>query len=769
MKKNILPMIPLRGIVVFPGMVTHFDCGRNKSIGSIEQAELNNSNIFLTAQKNELIVEPKEKDLYKYGTVAAVKQILRIPGGTIRILIEGLKRGKIEKIIEHDNYLEAEITEYEEEDQKEESIEAEAAIRLVEEDLNNYSELDNKLIPGLFQSIVDESTPSTLVDTAAGYVNLKLEDYQKILETIDVYQRLKKFHEILKKEIELLRIERKIDSQVKSQMDKVQRDYYLKEQLEVIKKELGEEEEPLSYEKKLKNKKLPKEVLEKGLKEVEKLSQMNSQSPEYGVILNYLDWILDLPWEDSKEENIDLKKARQILNKEHYGLKSVKERILEFIAVRKLSKDTKGPILCLVGPPGVGKTSIASSIAHALNKKFVRMSLGGVTDEAEIRGHRRTYVGALPGRVISLMKQAKEKNPVFLMDEIDKVGNNYRGDPASGLLEVLDPAQNKTFTDHFMELPFDLSEVFFITTANTTSTIPSPLLDRMEIINLEGYTPDEKFNIGKKYLLPRQIKENGLNKKNFALSDGAIKEIINYYTREAGVRSLEKEISKVARRAALKIVEGEEEKISVTKTNLPEYLGEKKFLFDLLDKKNQIGTVNGLAWTSIGGVTLTIETAVMPGKGKIILTGSLGNVMKESAQAAISYIGANTKKFNVNENFRSEMDIHIHVPEGAVPKDGPSAGITIATSIISALTLRPVKRDVAMTGEITLRGRILPIGGLKEKLLAAQRMGIKKVLIPKDNERDLKEIDDKVKDLLEIVPLSSMDQVIELALEEIWL
>lgn len=767
MKKNILPMIPLRGIVVFPGMVTHFDCGRNKSIGSIEQAELNNSNIFLTAQKNELIVEPKEKDLYKYGTVAAVKQILRIPGGTIRILIEGLKRGKIEKIIEHDNYLEAEITEYEEEDQKEESIEAEAAIRLVEEDLNNYSELDNKLIPGLFQSIVDESTPSTLVDTAAGYVNLKLEDYQKILETIDVYQRLKKFHEILKKEIELLRIERKIDSQVKSQMDKVQRDYYLKEQLEVIKKELGEEEEPLSYEKKLKNKKLPKEVLEKGLKEVEKLSQMNSQSPEYGVILNYLDWILDLPWEDSKEENIDLKKARQILNKEHYGLKSVKERILEFIAVRKLSKDTKGPILCLVGPPGVGKTSIASSIAHALNKKFVRMSLGGVTDEAEIRGHRRTYVGALPGRVISLMKQAKEKNPVFLMDEIDKVGNNYRGDPASGLLEVLDPAQNKTFTDHFMELPFDLSEVFFITTANTTSTIPSPLLDRMEIINLEGYTPDEKFNIGKKYLLPRQIKENGLNKKNFALSDGAIKEIINYYTREAGVRSLEKEISKVARRAALKIVEGEEEKISVTKTNLPEYLGEKKFLFDLLDKKNQIGTVNGLAWTSIGGVTLTIETAVMPGKGKIILTGSLGNVMKESAQAAISYIGANTKKFNVNENFRSEMDIHIHVPEGAVPKDGPSAGITIATSIISALTLRPVKRDVAMTGEITLRGRILPIGGLKEKLLAAQRMGIKKVLIPKDNERDLKEIDDKVKDLLEIVPLSSMDQVIELALEEI--
>lgn len=767
MKKNILPMIPLRGIVVFPGMVTHFDCGRNKSIGSIEQAELNNSNIFLTAQKNELIVEPKEKDLYKYGTVAAVKQILRIPGGTIRILIEGLKRGKIEKIIEHDNYLEAEITEYEEEDQKEESIEVEAAIRLVEEDLNNYSELDNKLIPGLFQSIVDESTPSTLVDTAAGYVNLKLEDYQKILETIDVYQRLKKFHEILKKEIELLRIERKIDSQVKSQMDKVQRDYYLKEQLEVIKKELGEEEEPLSYEKKLKNKKLPKEVLEKGLKEVEKLSQMNSQSPEYGVILNYLDWILDLPWEDSKEENIDLKKARQILNKEHYGLKSVKERILEFIAVRKLSKDTKGPILCLVGPPGVGKTSIASSIAHALNKKFVRMSLGGVADEAEIRGHRRTYVGALPGRVISLMKQAKEKNPVFLMDEIDKVGNNYRGDPASGLLEVLDPAQNKTFTDHFMELPFDLSEVFFITTANTTSTIPSPLLDRMEIINLEGYTPYEKFNIGKKYLLPRQIKENGLNKKNFALSDGAIKEIINYYTREAGVRSLEKEISKVARRAALKIVEGEEEKISVTKTNLPEYLGEKKFLFDLLDKKNQIGTVNGLAWTSIGGVTLTIETAVMPGKGQIILTGSLGNVMKESAQAAISYIGANTKKFNVNENFRSEMDIHIHVPEGAVPKDGPSAGITIATSIISALTLRPVKRDVAMTGEITLRGRILPIGGLKEKLLAAQRMGIKKVLIPKDNERDLKEIDDKVKDLLEIVPLSSMDQVIELALEEI--
>ena len=475
---------------------------------------------------------------------------------------------------------------------------------------------------------------------------------------------------------------------------------------------------------------------------------------------------MDLPWNDSTEENIDIKNARKILDKEHYGLKKVKERILEFIAVRKLNKGAKGPILCLVGPPGVGKTSIASSIAHALDKNFVRMSLGGVTDEAEIRGHRRTYIGAMPGRVISLMKEAKQKNPVFLMDEIDKVGNNYRGDPASGLLEVLDPVQNKTFTDHYMELPFDLSEVFFVTTANTTSTIPGPLLDRMEIINLEGYTPNEKFNIAKRYLVPRQLKESGLSEENVTISDGAIEDIIAYYTREAGVRTLEQNISKIIRKAAMNIVEGEKEKISITKKNLNKFLGEKIFLFDLVNKENQVGVVNGLAWTAVGGTTLTIEATVMKGKGNLTLTGSLGNVMKESATAAVSYIAANAEKFNIKEDFRQKNDIHIHVPEGAVPKDGPSAGVTITTALVSALTKRPVRRDVAMTGEITLRGRVLPIGGLKEKLLAAQRMGVKTVIIPKENIRDLNEIEDNVKNLLEIIPVSDAEKVIEIALEQ---
>ncbi|WP_276905900.1 endopeptidase La [Peptoniphilus duerdenii] len=760
-----MPMIPLRGIVVFPGMVTHFDCGRDRTIGAIEESEIRNSKVFLVSQKDEEVEDPTMNEIYTVGAIASIKQILKIPGGIVRILIEGEKRGRIISSEEKEKYTEVEVEVFESKD-IEMNSNVEALVRLCEKDIQEYSEMDQKMLPGMLDSLINKDTPETMMDTACCYIDLSVENAQEILEVEDLEERLEIFHEIFSKEVELLKIEREIDTRVKSQLDKMQKEYYLKEQLEVIKKELGEEKESDEYTKKLEEKNLPEEIRARAQKEIEKLSTISVQSPEYAVIMNYLDWIMDLPWNDSAEENIDIKNARKILDKEHYGLKKVKERILEFIAVRKLNKGAKGPILCLVGPPGVGKTSIASSIAHALDKNFVRMSLGGVTDEAEIRGHRRTYIGAMPGRVISLMKEAKQKNPVFLMDEIDKVGNNYRGDPASGLLEVLDPVQNKTFTDHYMELPFDLSEVFFVTTANTTSTIPGPLLDRMEIINLEGYTPNEKFNIAKRYLVPRQLKESGLSEENVTISDGAIEDIIAYYTREAGVRTLEQNISKIIRKAAMNIVEGEKEKISITKKNLNKFLGEKIFLFDLVNKENQVGVVNGLAWTAVGGTTLTIEATVMKGKGNLTLTGSLGNVMKESATAAVSYIAANAEKFNIKEDFRQKNDIHIHVPEGAVPKDGPSAGVTITTALVSALTKRPVRRDVAMTGEITLRGRVLPIGGLKEKLLAAQRMGVKTVIIPKENIRDLNEIEDNVKNLLEIIPVSDAEKVIEIALEQ---
>ena len=763
-----MPMIPLRGIVVFPGMVTHFDCGRDRTIGAIEESEIRNSKVFLVSQKDEEVEDPTMDEIYTVGAIASIKQILKIPGGIVRILIEGEKRGRIISSEEKEKYTEVEVEVFESKD-IEMNSNVEALIRLCEKDIQEYSEMDQKMLPGMLDSLINKDTPETMMDTACCYIDLSVENAQEILEVEDLEERLEIFHEIFSKEVELLKIEREIDTRVKSQLDKMQKEYYLKEQLEVIKKELGEEKESDEYTKKLEEKNLPEEIRARAQKEIEKLSAISVQSPEYAVIMNYLDWIMDLPWNDSTEENIDIKNARKILDKEHYGLKKVKERILEFIAVRKLNKGAKGPILCLVGPPGVGKTSIASSIAHALDKNFVRMSLGGVTDEAEIRGHRRTYIGAMPGRVISLMKEAKQKNPVFLMDEIDKVGNNYRGDPASGLLEVLDPVQNKTFTDHYMELPFDLSEVFFVTTANTTSTIPGPLLDRMEIINLEGYTPNEKFNIAKRYLVPRQLKESGLSEENVTISDGTIEDIIAYYTREAGVRTLEQNISKIIRKAAMNIVEGEKEKISITKKNLNKFLGEKIFLFDLVNKENQVGVVNGLAWTAVGGTTLTIEATVMKGKGNLTLTGSLGNVMKESATAAVSYIAANAEKFNIKEDFRQKNDIHIHVPEGAVPKDGPSAGVTITTALVSALTKRPVRRDVAMTGEITLRGRVLPIGGLKEKLLAAQRMGVKTVIIPKENIRDLNEIEDNVKNLLEIIPVSDAEKVIEIALEQKWI
>lgn len=765
-----IPMIPMRDLVIFPKSVTHFDCGREISINAVENAELHDSKIFLASQKDSMVKEPKIDDIYKYGTIAEVKQILKVPGGIVRVLVEGIERARMISLNEEDGYLQAEIEVFEEEEVSEGNKDIEAALRLVESDIYSYGELDDRLIPGLLQSAVDSSTPGRLVDTACSYLNLKLKDSQKILESVDVYERLVNFHAIMKREIEVLSIEKNIDNQVKTKMNKIQREYYLKEQLKIIHKELGddeEEEETISkYKRLIKEKNLPDEVREKALKEVKKLENTNSMSPEYSVGVNYLDWILELPWMEEKKSKINLSKARKILDKNHYGLKTVKERILEFIAVKKLAgNDLKGPILCLVGPPGVGKTSIAQSVADALNRNFVRMSLGGVTDEAEIRGHRRTYIGSMPGRIISLIRKAKTKDPVFLFDEIDKIGNSYRGDPASGLLEVLDPEQNSTFTDHYLELPFDLSNVFFIATANTTSTIPRPLLDRMEVINLGGYTPNEKFNIAKKYLVPKQFEENGLKKNQIKISDRAIRDIIDFYTREAGVRSLEKEISKIARKAALKVVEDDKfDSIVVTTRNVKNFLGEKRFLIDEVSKKDEVGIVNGLAWTAVGGTTLSIEATIMEGSGKITLTGSLGDVMKESAIASISYIASNAENFNIDPTFRKTKDIHIHVPEGAVPKDGPSAGITITTAVLSALSNKKVYRDIAMTGEITLRGKVLPIGGLKEKLLAAERFGVKKVLIPMENKRDLEEIEDDAIKNLEIIPISSMEDVAKISL-----
>lgn len=759
-----VPVIALRDLVVFPRMVTHFDCGRQKSIAAVEAAEISNSYVMLVAQKDANVLEPKRKDLYDYGTLASIKQILKLPGGIVRVLVEGIKRAKLTDFSVGDAYYEAMVEEFEYQTFDENNQEIVAAMRLVEEDLESYTELDSRLIPGLLQSVVDSSSAESLVDTSAAYINLDLEKSQEILEILDPYERLIKFHGILKREIELLSIERKIDKEVKSNMNKVQREYYLKEQLKVIHQELGDEAEEdtlLDYEMKIEEANLPDLVKEKALKEVNRLSKLTSATPEYSVILTYLDWILDLPWNDSSPDEVEISKAREILDSEHYGLKDVKERILEFMAVRNLTESSKGPILCLVGPPGVGKTSIASSIASSLSKEFVRMSLGGITDEAEIRGHRRTYIGALPGRVISLLKKAEENNPVFLLDEIDKVGSDFRGDPASGLLEVLDPEQNNSFIDRYLELPFDLSKVFFIATANSTSTIPRPLLDRMEVIRLSGYTPQEKFQIAKKYLVPKQIKESGLKKSQIKFTDGAIKDIINYYTREAGVRGLEKEIAKCTRKAALKVVEEERKSLSVTENNLSSYLGEKRFLFDLVQDKNRVGVVNGLAWTEVGGETLEIESTVMDGNGKLMLTGKLGDVMKESANAAISYIASNAKELGVDSEFRKKSDIHIHVPEGAVPKDGPSAGVAMFITVLSSLTKNKIKSDVAMTGEITLTGRVLPIGGLKEKLLAAERMGIKKVLIPFENERDLKEIDENILNKLEIVPLKEAKEAIK--------
>lgn len=765
-----LPLIPLRGLAIFPYMILNFDIGREMSLKALDQAMLEDELVFLTSQIEAEIDDPTTEDFYHVGTICKVKQVIKLPGDTVRVLVEGVSRGKVKEIGEEDGYFKATVEEiiYDQEN-AEVDIEVEAFVRNVFDAFEEYINIGNRVSPEILVSLGEIENVDRFIDTIASNIYLKAEQKQEILEEFDIVKRLELLYKILLEEIDILKIEKKITLRVKKQMNKVQKEYYLREQLKAIQKELGEDEDLTSeveeYKEKLKKIKAPKETKEKIEKEINKFSRTSPQSPDSSVSRTYLDTIFSLPWNKETRDKLDLKNAREILDEQHYGLEKVKDRILEYLAIRKLSKSLKGPIVCLVGPPGVGKTSIAKSIAEALGKKFVRISLGGVRDEAEIRGHRRTYVGSIPGRIINGIKEAQTKNPVFLLDEIDKMAADYKGDPSSAMLEVLDPEQNKTFVDHYLEVPFDLSKILFVTTANSLSTIPSPLLDRMEIIEVSGYIEEEKLNIAQKYLLPKQIKENGLKEGFVTIEESAMRDITNYYTREAGVRTLERTIGKVCRKIAKKFVEDPSlESVVVTSKDLEEYLGRDKYLYDLAGTKPEVGIVTGLAWTSVGGVTLPVEVNVLKGKGQVVLTGSLGDVMKESARTGISYIRSISDKFDIDQDFYKTEDIHIHCPEGATPKDGPSAGITMATAVISALTKIPVRCDVAMTGEITLRGRVMVVGGVKEKVLAAHRAGIKKVLIPRECDAQLDEIPENVKEKLEIVLVDNMDQVLEHAL-----
>ena len=763
-----LPLLPLRGLTIFPYMVLHFDVGRARSIAALEAAMVADQEIILVTQKDTKIDEPEIDDIYEVGTISKIKQLLKLPGETIRVLVEGLERGRVLEYTKEDPYFEANLATPLHYEGGEIELELEAISRNVISGFEDYVKMSNKISPETLLTVSTLEDPERLADLIAANILVRPEDKQKVLEAFHPVDRLETLYDILMREIEILEIENKINLRVKKQVDKVQREYYLREQLKAIQKELGESDglagEIEEYEDKIEEANLPEEAAEKATRELNRLSKMGQGSAEGSVIRTYLDWILDLPWNLETEDSLDLKNAARILDEDHYGLEKVKERVIEYLAVRQLTKTMRGPILCFVGPPGVGKTSIAKSIARSLNRKFVRMSVGGVRDEAEIRGHRRTYIGAIPGRIIASIKQAGSKNPVFLLDEIDKMGNDFRGDPASAMLEVLDAEQNHAFRDHYLELPFDLSKVMFLTTANTLETIPRPLLDRMEVIQISGYTEEEKRNIASKYLIPKQMKEHGIPENGLILSDANIGNIINHYTREAGVRNLERQIATICRRAARKILESGRSAVRITENNLPKYLGSPRFHYDKVVNQNEIGIVTGLAWTSVGGETLSIEVTPMSGTGKLVLTGQLGDVMKESARAGFSYIRSRALEFGLDEDFHEKLDVHIHIPEGAIPKDGPSAGITMTTAVLSALTAIPVRSDVAMTGEITLRGRILPIGGLKEKILAAHRAGIGKVLIPKENARDLDDLHDIIKRKVEIVLVDSMDEVLAHAL-----
>ena len=761
-----LPAIALRGKVLFPNIYLNFDVGRPMSVTAVNVAQKNNDEIFISSQINTFIDSPRASDLNKVGVIAKIKQVLRAPGGSIKLHVQAVQRAKIVEFLPNKDYF---CVTVEESPfiKAENQIENEAHFRQAKKIFATYSIFDKRINKEMLATVNFSDDSDVFIDNAVSVSTISEAQAQKLLDIDYSLDRLIYFEELFNKETQILEIEKQISSKVKESIDKSQKEFYLREQLKAIHNELGEgENEQETLENAIKDKHLPEDIEKKCLKEIKRLDKINPSSPDYSIILNYLDWIKELPFTESTVDTDDLKKAKEILDKDHFGLEKVKQRILEYLAVLKLTKQLKGPILCFVGPPGVGKTSVATSIARALNRKFVRMSLGGVKDEAEIRGHRKTYVGAMPGRIIYGLKNAGSNNPVFLLDEIDKLSSDIHGDPASALLEVLDPEQNVTFRDRFLEVPFDLSKVMFITTANVTDTIPYPLLDRMEIIEINGYTNEEKLQIAKKYLLPKQLKANGLTSKNLSVTDKALKEIIESYTMEAGVRNLEREIGSLVRKVATAVAENPDlEKQKITDKDVPKYLGVKKRIKDDVMRNDEIGACTGLAWTSVGGVTLTIEVGLMQGKGEIILTGKLGDVMKESARAAISYIKANAEKYGIDVSEFEKKDIHIHVPEGATPKDGPSAGITMATAILSAFIKKPVRKEVAMTGEITLRGRVLAIGGLKEKALAAYRQGIKKVIIPKANIKDLEDIPEKIRKEMEFTACSKIDEVFEMAVK----
>lgn len=761
-----IPLLPLRGLLVYPSMVLHLDVGREKSVKALEKAMVEDSLILLCSQSEMNIEEPTKEDIYRVGTISRVRQMLKLPNGTIRVLVEGVNRAEITEFVPNEEFYEVAVREWHEKPADDPEIDA--LMRSVLSQFEHYINLSKKVTPETLAAVSDIDEPGRLADVICSHLSLKIKDKQEILETLDVRERLEKLLDFLNNEREVLELERKINQRVKKQMEKTQKEYYLREQMKAIQKELGEKEgragEVEELRSQMEGRELPEKVREKVEKEIDRLEKMPASSAEGGVIRNYIDWLLGLPWGKLTEDDLDIIRAEEILNEDHYGLEKPKERVLEYLAVQKLVKRLKGPILCLVGPPGVGKTSIARSIARSLGRQFIRLSLGGVRDEAEIRGHRRTYVGAMPGRIIQGMKTAGTMNPVVLLDEIDKMAMDFRGDPAAALLEVLDPEQNNTFSDHFIELPFDLSKVMFITTANAAHNIPRPLLDRMEMLYIPGYTEIEKLKIAERYLLPKQKREHGLEEEQIHVDEKTLLQLIREYTREAGVRNLEQQVASLCRKAAKEIVKDPEKKVEVTEGLLKEYLGPAKFRYGMAEEKDQVGAVTGLAWTEVGGDTLVIEVTVMPGTGKLTLTGKLGDVMKESAQAAFSYTRSRVHELNIPADFHEKYDIHIHIPEGAIPKDGPSAGITMATALISALTNVPVSRHVAMTGEITLRGRVLPIGGLKEKSLAAHRAGIRTVLCPKDNEKDLEEIPDSIREAMTFIPVGHMDEVLEHAL-----
>jgi len=761
-----MPLLPLRGLLVYPSMVQPLDVGREKSVKALEKAMVDDNMILLCTQSEMNIEEPTQEDIYRVGTIARIKQMLKLPNGTIRVLVEGVIRAEVIDFLSNTEYYEVNVRELPE--QEIVNAEIDALMRTVLNQFEHYSNLSKKVTPETLAAVSDIDEPGRLADVICSHLSLKIKDKQEILETIDTKERLEKLLNILNNEREVLELERKISQRVKKQMEKTQKEYYLREQMKAIQKELGEKEgragEIDELRSQLAELEAPDPVKEKIEKEIDRLEKVPASSAEGGVIRNYIDWLLSLPWSKKTEDDLDIQKAEEILNEDHYGLEKPKERVLEYLAVQKLVKKLKGPILCLVGPPGVGKTSIARSIARSLGREFVRISLGGVRDEAEIRGHRRTYVGALPGRIIQGMKTAGTLNPVFLLDEIDKMAMDFRGDPASALLEVLDPEQNNTFSDHFIEIPFDLSNVMFITTANTAHNIPRPLLDRMEMLYIPGYTELEKLKIAERYLLPKQKKEHGLKEEQLFVSGEALMAVVREYTREAGVRNLEQLIASLCRKAAKEIVRDEDKTVTINAPDIKDYLGPAKFRYGMAEEADQVGAVTGLAWTEVGGDTLVIEVTVMPGNGKLTLTGQLGDVMKESAQAAFSYTRSRAEQLKIPQDFHEKNDIHIHIPEGAIPKDGPSAGITMATALISALTNIPASRQVAMTGEITLRGRVLPIGGLKEKTMAAHRAGIRKVILPKDNEKDIQDIPESVRNDLTFIPVAHMDEVLKHAL-----